>query len=94
MGRRKKAAKKVLKKARYNILLLHLIFVTNVVRPTVPTVFKCLYCNHDKAVECTLDLKNKVGDLNCRICGANYQATITCKSISCFQIFYDAVFQI
>jgi transcription elongation factor Elf1 len=27
-----------------------------------------------------LDLKNKVGNLTCRICGANFQAEITCKT--------------
>mmetsp|Transcript_7214 Transcript_7214/g.7570 ORF Transcript_7214/g.7570 Transcript_7214/m.7570 type:complete len:86 (+) Transcript_7214:26-283(+) len=61
MGRRKKAQKKTIKKKR----------------PTVPTSFKCCMCNHDDAVECDLDMKNKVGNLNCRICGANFQAEIT-----------------
>ena len=60
MGRRKKSGKKVVKKKK----------------PTVATVFKCLYCGHDNCVECKLDLSKGVGDLNCRVCGANFQMRI------------------
>jgi len=60
MGRRKAKAKKVAKKKR----------------PTVPTVFKCLFCNHADAVRVTLDSKTNIGDLKCDMCGANFQTTI------------------
>mmetsp|Transcript_15778 Transcript_15778/g.23721 ORF Transcript_15778/g.23721 Transcript_15778/m.23721 type:complete len:90 (-) Transcript_15778:95-364(-) len=59
MGRRKKAAKKAVKKKR----------------PTVPKTFKCCRCNHEDAVECIIDVKCKVANLNCRLCGANYEST-------------------
>lgn len=64
MGRRKKAAKKPAKKPR----------------PTVATIFKCLFCNHDKAVTCQMDVKTRTGELNCRICDAKFQCNITLLS--------------
>eukprot|EP00937_MAST-01D_sp_MAST-1D-sp2_P006181 g6181.t1 len=60
MGRRKKSGKKVIKKKK----------------PTVATVFKCLYCGHDKCVECKLDLAKAIGTLNCRVCGESFQMRI------------------
>ena len=45
-------------------------------RPTVATVFKCLFCNHERSVECTLKHKEKIGLLKCRICGEEYQTRI------------------
>ena len=45
-------------------------------RPTVATVFKCLFCNHERSVECTLKHKEKIGMLKCRICGEEYQTRI------------------
>lgn len=60
MGRRKKAVKKVVKKKR----------------PTVAKVFKCLFCNHDKAVQCSLDHKTMTGMLQCSVCNARYNTNI------------------
>ena len=60
MGRRKKAAKKVVKKKAVG----------------VPKVFKCIFCNHEESVECKLDFKVMIGDLKCRICGESFQTTI------------------
>lgn len=60
MGRRKKAAKKVVKKKR----------------PIVSKVFKCLFCNQDKSVGCTLDTKSMTGQLTCNVCDAKYQTRI------------------
>ena len=60
MGRRKKAQKVVKKK----------------VRPMVDTVFKCLFCNHEKAVSCKLDLNSMIGGLVCRICDAKFETQI------------------
>lgn len=60
MGRRKKAVKKAVKKKGLG----------------VPKVFKCISCNHDESVECKLDFRAMLGDLNCRVCGESYQTTI------------------
>lgn len=60
MGRRKKAAKKVVKKKT----------------ATVPKIFKCIFCNHDDSVECKLDFRVMIGELKCRICGEGFQTTI------------------
>ena len=60
MGRRKKSSKKVIKKKK----------------PGVATVFKCLYCGHEKCVECNLELGKGIGSLKCRVCGASFQMRI------------------
>jgi transcription elongation factor Elf1 len=60
MGRRKKAQKVVKKK---------------VVR-AVATVFKCLFCNHEKSVSCKLNLSSMIGELVCRICDAKFETQI------------------
>jgi transcription elongation factor Elf1 len=60
MGRRKKAAKKVIKKAK----------------PVVAKVFKCIFCNHDQSVHCALDFKSMTGELSCRVCDAKFQTSI------------------
>lgn len=60
MGRRKKAAKKVVKKKR----------------PTVARVFKCLFCNNDKSVQCTINQKTATGKLHCTLCDADFETRI------------------
>ena len=61
MGRRKKAAKKVVKKKR----------------PTLSKVFRCLFCNTEKAVECKIDLKkSRTGVLQCTACHAKYERPV------------------
>jgi transcription elongation factor Elf1 len=60
MGRRKTKAKKVAKKKK----------------PGVPTVFKCLFCNHQDSVSVEMDTKVMIGDLKCSVCGANFQMEI------------------
>ena len=47
MGKRRRAAKKVVKR----------------VRPTVSKIFKCLFCNHEKAVQCKIDRDSMTGEL-------------------------------
>lgn len=42
--------------------------------------FRCLFCNHEKSVICTLDKKNGVGDLHCKICGQSFQTSINSLS--------------
>ncbi len=60
MGRRKKAQKVVKKKKRIE----------------VDTVFKCLFCNHEKSVTCKLNLNSMIGELVCRICDAKFETQI------------------
>ncbi len=37
-------------------------------RPTVPTKFDCLFCNHAQTVECKLNYNNSIGTIKCRVC--------------------------
>lgn len=60
MGKRRRAAKKVVKKKRQ----------------TVAKVFKCLFCNHDNAVQCAIDIRSMTGKLECSICNAKFQTNI------------------
>lgn len=46
------------------------------VRPTVPTKFDCLFCNHSQTVECKLNYQSNLGIIKCRVCGASYQMEI------------------
>mmetsp|Transcript_11264 Transcript_11264/g.42046 ORF Transcript_11264/g.42046 Transcript_11264/m.42046 type:complete len:122 (-) Transcript_11264:66-431(-) len=62
MGRRKKSsAKKIVANKK----------------PSIPKHFKCPFCNHENAVVCVMDWKRHVGELKCRICGAEYQTSIS-----------------
>ncbi|KAJ1663260.1 hypothetical protein IW140_005355 [Coemansia sp. RSA 1813] len=45
-------------------------------RPKLETAFPCLFCNHEKTIQVTMDKEHKVGNLKCKICGATYQAAI------------------
>mmetsp|Transcript_8786 Transcript_8786/g.14779 ORF Transcript_8786/g.14779 Transcript_8786/m.14779 type:complete len:162 (-) Transcript_8786:356-841(-) len=38
--------------------------------------FKCPFCANEDVVECKMDLKDGVGSLECRLCGASYQMPI------------------
>jgi len=42
----------------------------------LPTVFPCLFCNHEKSVSVKLDKKAGIGDLACKICGQQFQTGI------------------
>lgn len=44
------------------------------------TQFSCLFCNHEKAVTCSLDKKTNIGTLNCKICGQSFQSPINSLS--------------
>ncbi|KAJ8663363.1 hypothetical protein O0I10_000602 [Lichtheimia ornata] len=39
--------------------------------------FNCLFCNHEKAIECKIDQSNKVGHLTCKICDVSWQCNIS-----------------
>ncbi|EGW34082.1 uncharacterized protein SPAPADRAFT_135141 [Spathaspora passalidarum NRRL Y-27907] len=60
MGKRKSSAKKPVKK----------------IKQTLDTQFTCLFCNHEKSVICTIDKKNLLGELHCKICGQSFQTAI------------------
>jgi len=42
----------------------------------LPTVFACLFCNHERSVQIKLDKKAGVGTLHCNVCGQQYQTSI------------------
>lgn len=60
MGKRKSSARKPAKK----------------IKQTLDTTFTCLFCNHEKLVICTIDKKNLLGELHCKICGQSFQTAI------------------
>jgi transcription elongation factor Elf1 len=45
-------------------------------RATLAKRFKCPFCANDETVECKMDLRNGIGSLSCRLCGASYQMPI------------------
>ncbi|CAL9733589.1 transcription elongation factor 1 [Monosporozyma servazzii] len=57
------------------------------------TKFNCLFCNHDKSVSCTLDKKNSIGTLSCKICGQSFQTRINSLSqpVDVYSDWFDAV---
>lgn len=57
------------------------------------TKFNCLFCNHDKSVSCTLDKKNSIGSLQCKICGQTFQTRINGLSqpVDVYSDWFDAV---
>ena len=60
MGRRKKSSTKKVTKKK----------------PSLSTVFTCPSCNNEKVVECSMDFKSGIGELECRICGAHFNTSI------------------
>ncbi|KAI5803229.1 putative transcription elongation factor, partial [Geopyxis carbonaria] len=40
------------------------------------TTFNCLFCNHEDSVTCKLDKKAGIGQLQCKICGQQFQSNI------------------
>ncbi|KAK5662743.1 hypothetical protein OQA88_6150 [Cercophora sp. LCS_1] len=42
----------------------------------LPSVFTCLFCNHERSVTVKLDKKAGVGQLDCKICGQKFQCGI------------------
>lgn len=57
------------------------------------TKFNCLFCNHDKSVSCTLDKKNSIGSLQCKICGQSFQTRINglSQAVDVYSDWFDAV---
>ncbi|CAK7896978.1 transcription elongation factor 1 [[Candida] anglica] len=50
------------------------------IKQVLETTFACLFCNHEKSVICTLDRKNSLGELHCKICGQSFQTAINSLS--------------
>ncbi|KZZ88913.1 hypothetical protein AAP_04705 [Ascosphaera apis ARSEF 7405] len=61
MGKRKKSSRKPMGPKK---------------RETLPSVFECLFCNHENCVVIKLDKKLGVGNLECNICGQRFQSGI------------------
>lgn len=76
MGKRKSSARKPAKK----------------VKQTLDITFTCLFCNHERSVICTLDKKNGIGELHCKICGQNFQSSIhsLSKPVDIYSDWIDA----
>lgn len=50
------------------------------VKVKLELTFTCLFCNHERLVICTLDKKNSLGELHCKICGQSFQSGINLLS--------------
>ncbi|KAF2847282.1 Elf1-domain-containing protein [Plenodomus tracheiphilus IPT5] len=42
----------------------------------LPTIFQCLFCNHEKSVSVSIEKKSGVGNLQCKVCGQTFQTNI------------------
>jgi len=54
----------------------------------LPTVFSCLFCNHEQSVTVKLDKKAGIGQLNCKVCGQSFQSDINYLSAA-VDVYYD-----
>ncbi|MDC6273924.1 transcription elongation factor 1 family protein [Lacticaseibacillus paracasei] len=50
------------------------------IKQRLDTQFTCLFCNHEKAINCTIDKKSSIGTLNSKICGQSFQTAINSLS--------------
>jgi transcription elongation factor Elf1 len=48
-------------------------------KETLPTVFQCLFCNHEKSVAVRMDKKAGVGSIHCKVCGQDWSTNINCE---------------
>ncbi|KAG0044555.1 hypothetical protein BGZ83_010230 [Gryganskiella cystojenkinii] len=46
------------------------------VKKTLDTQFDCVSCFHEKSINCKLDFDQKVGHLQCRMCGVTFTCAI------------------
>lgn len=76
MGKRKKSSRGPVKKLKQKL----------------DTQFTCLFCNHEKAINCTIDKKTNIGTLTCKICGQSFQTSINSLSepIDIYSTWIDA----
>ncbi|KAK8221099.1 hypothetical protein HDK77DRAFT_205594 [Phyllosticta capitalensis] len=59
-------------------------------REGLATVFQCLFCNHEKSVTIQMDKKGNIGNLQCKVCGVNFQQPITSISQP-IDVYYEWV---
>ncbi|WVQ69930.1 uncharacterized protein L199_008153 [Kwoniella botswanensis] len=45
------------------------------------SVFKCLFCNHEKAVTVKIDKQSMFGHLTCKVCGQRFTSPINSLSV-------------
>lgn len=50
------------------------------IKQKLDTQFTCLFCNHEKSINCTIDKKANIGTLTCKICGQSFQTAINSLS--------------
>lgn len=55
------------------------LILLRVQKDGLPTVFTCLFCNHENSVTVKIDKKAGVGQLDCRICGQKFQCAVNCR---------------
>lgn len=57
------------------------------------TAFNCLFCNHERTVSVTMDKKNNIGSLHCKICGQSFQTRINglSQAVDVYSDWFDAV---
>ncbi|AGO12577.1 AaceriAER237Wp [[Ashbya] aceris (nom. inval.)] len=77
MGKRKKSSRTPVKKVTLKL----------------DSAFNCLFCNHEKSITCTLDKKNSIGSLSCKVCGQQFQTRINALSqpVDVYSDWFDAV---
>ncbi|ORZ41012.1 transcription elongation factor 1, partial [Catenaria anguillulae PL171] len=46
------------------------------VKARLPTIFDCVYCSHEKAVEVEMNKQKMTGTVRCRVCQASWTTTI------------------
>ncbi|KAF9083564.1 hypothetical protein BGX29_003207 [Mortierella sp. GBA35] len=46
------------------------------VKKTLDSTFDCVSCFHEKSISCKLDFDQKVGHLQCRMCGVSFTCAI------------------
>ncbi|PHH78617.1 hypothetical protein CDD80_6588 [Ophiocordyceps camponoti-rufipedis] len=78
MGKRKKSSRKPMgpKRVCHEHPILEFDTEVNSQTDPLPTMFTCLFCNHEKSVTVKLDRKAGVGQLDCRICGQKFQCAV------------------
>jgi len=74
MGKRKKATKPPPKKKGSSL----------------PIIFSCLFCNHERSVTVKIDKKAGVGSLACQVCGQTFQSPVNYLSAP-VDVYYDWV---
>lgn len=56
------------------------------------TQFTCLFCNHERSIDCKMDYDTKLGKIQCRICGEKFQTVINdlSENVDVYAAWVDA----